>query len=124
MNQLFYNLLNNALKFTDPNRIPEISINLKVLTLEETKKFIPRNHDTIYYDISIQDNGIGFDEQFTDQIFEVFKRLHGKETYAGSGIGLALCRRIVINHEGIIHVESQIGKGSIFHIILPAKQFD
>jgi PAS domain S-box-containing protein len=123
INQLFYNLLNNALKFTDPSRIPNISFHCEKMSLSEIKKFIPRHQETDYYKISIQDNGIGFDEQFTDQIFEVFKRLHGKETYAGSGIGLALCKRIVLNHNGLIYVNSEIGKGSVFNIILPGRQF-
>lgn len=123
MNQLFYNLLNNALKFINPEGIPNISIKCKKLSKSEIKDYIPRHHDTTYYDITIQDNGIGIDEMYTDQIFEVFKRLHGRDSYAGSGIGLALCRRIVLNHNGIIFVESEVGKGSIFHIILPESQY-
>ena len=123
MNQLFYNLINNALKFTDPQRSPQISIKCKKLNAEELSEVFPKHQDTVYYDISVHDNGIGFDEQYTDQIFEVFKRLHDKESYKGSGIGLALCQRIVLNHNGIIYVESQLGKGSIFHIILPQVQF-
>lgn len=122
MNQLFYNLINNALKFTELDRKPVISIKCTKLNADSVKELFPKYQDQTYYDISIQDNGIGFDEQFSDQIFEVFKRLHGRDLYSGSGIGLALCRRIVSNHNGIIQVESEIGKGSIFHIYLPQKQ--
>ena len=122
MNQLFYNLINNALKFTETDRKPVISIKCTKLNVDSVKELFPKYQDQTYYDISIQDNGIGFDEQFSEQIFEVFKRLHGRDLYSGSGIGLALCRRIVSNHNGLIQVESEIGKGSIFHIFLPEKQ--
>jgi signal transduction histidine kinase len=70
----------------------------------------------------VQDNGIGFDAKYAEQIFEVFKRLHGRDIYPGSGIGLALCRRIVTNHAGILFASSIPGKGSHFHIILPDRQ--
>src|SRR5690606_2462241 len=74
-----------------------------------------------YYKITFSDNGIGFEEKYAEQIFEIFKRLHGKEIYPGSGIGLALCRRIVSNHQGILLAESEYGKGTKFQIILPEK---
>ncbi len=73
-----------------------------------------------YFDIMISDNGIGFDKKYADQVFEVFKRLHGRDVYPGSGIGLALCKRIVENHQGHITAESQEGAGTDFHILLPA----
>lgn len=122
MNQLFYNLLNNALKFTDSKRKPIISIKCSKLSDEAVQSLFPKHQTTTFYDITIEDNGIGFDEQFSDQIFEVFKRLHPRDAYSGSGIGLALCRRIVLNHNGLIRGESKLGKGSVFHIYLPEKQ--
>lgn len=120
MNQLFYNLVSNALKFVSPDRAPEIKIVSKRLTYGEAAIHIRKPIlSNTYYKISIQDNGIGFEEQYADQIFEVFKRLHGKDIYPGSGIGLALCRRIVTNHGGAIYSESKLDQGTIFHVILP-----
>ncbi|PBQ30331.1 hypothetical protein CNR22_00660 [Sphingobacteriaceae bacterium] len=119
MNQLFYNLLNNALKFTDPSRTPVVTIKSTDLSEQETKLYI---HKPLvgekYYKITVSDNGIGFDIQFAEQIFEVFKRLHSKDIYPGSGIGLALCRRIVMNHGGHLFAESEPGVGTIFNIVL------
>jgi light-regulated signal transduction histidine kinase (bacteriophytochrome) len=74
-----------------------------------------------YYKISLRDNGIGFDKVYADKIFQIFQRLHGKSEYAGSGIGLAICRKIADNHKGLIFAESEPGKGSLFTIILPNK---
>lgn len=120
MNQLFYNIISNALKFTMPDKVPVISIGSKLLSFDEVKKYILRpKPDTNYYDIFISDNGIGFEEKFKEQIFEVFKRLHGREIYPGSGIGLSLCRRIIANHDGHLYAESVVGKGTTFHMILP-----
>jgi PAS domain S-box-containing protein len=120
MNQLFYNLLSNALKFIDPDRIPQIKIVSKPLTYDEVALHIRKPIlSNTYYQIFIQDNGIGFEEKYADQIFEVFKRLHGKDIYPGSGIGLALCRRIVNNHGGALYSKSEPGYGTTFYLILP-----
>jgi len=120
MNQLFYNLISNALKFTSPNRTPEIKIVSRPLTYDEAAFHIRKPIlSNTYYEISIQDNGIGFEEQYADQIFEVFKRLHGKDIYPGSGIGLALCRRIVNNHGGALYSKSRLEQGTTFYLILP-----
>jgi len=120
MNQLFYNLINNALKFSDPSRKPEISITAKKLDDAAIKTQIhePKTGST-YYDIAVSDNGIGFDTKYAEQIFLIFKKLHAKEIYPGSGIGLSICRSIAANHEGAIFVESKPGEGSTFHIIIP-----
>jgi len=67
----------------------------------------------------VTDNGIGIEEQYAKQIFEVFKRLHGRDEFSGSGIGLAICRRIALNHNGAIYIESEVGKGTTFNILLP-----
>ena len=121
MNQLFYNLLSNALKFTSTDRVPKINISAKALTSREVKIHIQKPiTKKIYYHITIQDNGIGFEVKYADQIFEVFKRLHGKDIYPGSGIGLALCRRIVSNHGGRLYAESEPEVGTIFNLIMPS----
>lgn len=119
MNQLFYNLLSNALKFTDPNRRPIIEIHGRPLPHDEAAQYVKVSPKVNYYDITFTDNGIGFETKYTEQIFEVFKRLHGRDIYPGSGIGLALCRRIVDNHGGHLFAESTPGSGTTFHVIMP-----
>lgn len=123
MNQLLYNLLGNALKFINKDKHPVIEISAKKMVLDnDIKKFILRpNKNATYYDITIKDNGIGFDANYSERIFEVFKRLHARDVFPGSGIGLALCKKIVSNHEGYLYAESEVGKGATFHIILPDK---
>lgn len=122
MNQLFYNLFSNALKFTDPHIRPAISLKYALIAPDALSEIfsitIPLQY---YHHIRFIDNGIGFETHHADQIFEIFKRLHSTNDYPGSGIGLALCRRIVINHHGYLYAESEPGEGSIFHILLPAE---
>jgi signal transduction histidine kinase len=90
---------------------------------EELLKMMPNALPAIrYYEISFSDNGIGFDAAYANRIFEVFKRLHGRSVYAGSGIGLAICKRIVDNHNGHIYALSVPGEGSDFRVILPERQ--
>lgn len=125
MNQLFYNLLNNAIKFRKEGVAPSIRIHAVPISQQEAGKHISWLLPFAqYYDITVSDNGIGFDTQYADQIFEVFKRLHAREKYPGSGIGLAICRRIADNHKGKLFAESAPGQGSVFHLILPDKQHD
>jgi PAS domain S-box-containing protein len=122
MNQLFYNLLSNALKFVRPDIAPEIVVDAQILDHEEVRQYIsnPLLYSN-YYHITFSDNGIGFEPKFAEQIFEVFKRLHGRHAYPGSGIGLALCKRIVTNHNGYIYVQSEVNRGTTFHIIMADK---
>ncbi len=120
MKQLFNNLLSNALKFIRPEVKPRISLTCSHLSPEERSGLkLKQNHE--YYKICIEDNGIGFDEIYAEKIFQIFQRLHGKSEYTGSGIGLAICRKIVENHKGLIFAESEPGNGSLFTIILPNK---
>jgi signal transduction histidine kinase len=123
VNQLFYNLLGNALKFVRPGVAPYIKVesaaageDLKARHLE-TPLLV-----TDYYHLQVTDNGIGFNTEYAEQIFEVFKRLHGRDMYPGSGIGLALCRRIAANHNGALWADSVVGEGTTFHLLLPARQ--
>lgn len=121
MNQLFYNLINNALKFSVSERFPEINITVEPAGKEEIMRF-NLDHQLIYHKISIQDNGIGFDSKYADKIFVIFQRLNSRLNYSGSGIGLALCRKIALNHHGIINAEGKEGEGATFICILPEKQ--
>ncbi|MBD2705190.1 CHASE3 domain-containing protein [Spirosoma sp. BT702] len=121
LQQLFSNLVSNALKFTKQGRKPRISIRCQVVaahTLPGSLLPVSRSHHS-YYELSVLDNGIGFEEQYIDRIFKLFERLHGKNSYPGSGIGLAICKQIVMNHEGMLRVESKLDEGASFHIYLP-----
>ncbi|MFL9844474.1 PAS domain-containing protein [Flavobacterium rhizosphaerae] len=122
MNQLFYNLIGNALKFISADKSPKVTVNCEIASQEQVKQYITKPENTIYYIISVIDNGIGIEEKYLKQIFDVFKRLHSRTEYSGSGIGLSICRRIVSNHKGQIFTDSRPGLGTTFHIILPAKQ--
>ena len=116
--QLMYNLLSNALKFSKPEHPPHIIIKSKVEkgnTVANKKLLV----DQTYCHITVFDNGIGFDPQYKDRIFELFQRLHGKEEYAGTGVGLAIVKKIVENHNGSITVESQLDNGATFNIYIP-----
>ena len=122
MNQLFYNLVGNALKFSSKERLPVIDISWKKLSNEEVAAVPGLHNGKTYFRFLIKDNGIGFEQQFAEQIFSVFERLNTAKDYEGTGIGLALCRKILDNHHGIIWAEGEEGKGSSFFIILPAEQ--
>ena len=122
VNQLFYNLLSNSLKFSKTDSATIISITSRILTLEEVKKFPALNVKLSFCEIIFRDNGIGFKQQFSEQVFLVFERLHSRDSFEGTGIGLALCKRTVLNHHGEIYVEAKEGEGTRFHIILPFEQ--
>lgn len=120
--QLFYNLVNNALKFTVEDRTPQIQINCRQLEENELKKYPELEDKTIYYRIEVADNGIGFSNAHASKIFSLFKRLNSKDDFEGSGIGLALCLKVVQNHHGSIYAEGEEGKGARFYVILPKSQ--
>ncbi|MFD1143207.1 CHASE3 domain-containing protein [Larkinella insperata] len=119
MDHLFANLISNALKFTKPDQVPLIKITGEAVEGEVYEELIPGKK---YYKITVGDNGIGFNEKYIDHIFKIFQRLHGKNSYEGTGIGLAICKRIVSYHKGLITAQSQPGVGTTFIIILPEKQ--
>ena len=96
---LLYNLINNGLKF---NNSPNPKVEIRGMERDDHWLF------------TVTDNGIGIAEEYKDKIFEIFRRLHGREEYAGSGIGLAICKKIVNRHDGEIWVESQMGAGTTF----------
>ena len=119
MTQLFLNLIGNALKFSKNAVPPEINISARDLSLSEIKKIPNLNLNLNYCKISIKDNGIGFEQKYIDKIFTIFQRLHGKNEYSGTGIGLALSKKIAENHSGYITAQSELNNGAIFIIILP-----
>jgi len=122
MEQLFHNLISNGLKFSGKAKQPLITITARPLDKKHIDRFPQLNVDTDYYEIIVKDNGIGFDEEYADQIFVIFQRLNDKQEFPGTGIGLALCRKIVNNHNGEIFAQSKEGKGAAFHVVLPANQ--
>ena len=122
MNQLFYNLLGNALKFSKPSVPPVIHISCKILAAGEAPEHLHLNGSSSYCEIIFQDNGIGINEKFSEQIFLIFQRLNTKEHFEGTGIGLALCKRIVSGHQGGIYMTSARGEGTQFHVVLPFDQ--
>ena len=125
MDQLFQNLLSNALKFRKAQQTPVIHIRCQKLNLEDLPpKVMPSRQCGQYYRIDIEDNGIGFDEQYANRIFQMFQRLHGKSEFSGTGIGLAISEKVAVNHGGALTARSQPGKGSIFSIYLPAQNDD
>ena len=116
--QLMYNLISNALKFSNPE------IQSHIIITSRIEKGSTLDNETLspkksYCHITIKDNGIGFEPHFSDRIFGVFQKLHSKETYAGTGIGLAIVKKIVENHNGIIAATSELKKGATFDIYIP-----
>lgn len=118
--QLFTNLISNALKFSQKGTPPHIHIEAKVVASQSIHSSTPLVHPH-YHCLTVSDNGIGFEEEFTERIFQVFQRLHGRDTYEGTGIGLAICKKIVENHDGFITAHSQPNQGATFYIYLPVE---
>ena len=117
MQQLFYNLIANAIKFSRSE--PHIRIWAAPADASELPANLAVTHGVQYVQLLFQDNGIGFEQQYADKIFSIFQRLHTSREYAGTGIGLALCKKIVENHHGAITVKSEPGVGSCFYVYLP-----
>lgn len=122
INQMVYNLIGNALKFSRKGVSPRLIITGKKLMAEDTARFQAINNGTEYYSITFSDNGIGFDQNYSDKIFTIFQRLNQAQDFSGYGIGLALCRKIVTNHKGLIFAEGKEMQGARFTVILPLRQ--
>lgn len=106
---MFQNLLGNALKY----RNPAVPLQIHISSQPSNQNGKP------YHLIEVRDNGLGFEQQFSDKIFQLFTRLHGSSTHAGSGVGLSTVKKVVDNHKGFIKVESQPGNGAAFRVFLP-----
>lgn len=119
MRQLFQNLIGNALKFHRKEVSPVVDLQACIIDTQESGS--DGNSHKKMCQITVEDNGIGFDEKYTDRIFGVFQRLHGRNEYEGTGIGLSICQKIVERHEGKIKVTSTPGEGTKFIITLPTK---
>ncbi|BFM44275.1 hypothetical protein CFS9_29160 [Flavobacterium sp. CFS9] len=116
--QLFINLIGNSLKYNRPDVAPEINIESQKVFSVDYRELLDQNVKK-YHKITFTDNGMGFDPQFKETIFVLFQRLHSKTDYPGTGIGLAICKKIVDNHKGYIMADSQPDQGSVFTIFLP-----
>ena len=119
LEHLLTNLISNALKFLRPDVQPLLRIQAKPVDGDEYTELIEGRR---YVEITVEDNGIGFDEKYVDHIFNLFQRLHGKTEFEGTGIGLAICKRVVVYHHGLITARSQPNQGTTFVVILPESQ--
>ena len=120
LHQLFVNMISNSLKFSGADRKPHIHIKADMVD----KDSLELNNGNIYekyYRITISDNGIGFDPRYDDKIFDLFQRLHSKNKYSGTGIGLAICKKIIENHDGFITAHGEPDKGATFIVYLPER---
>ncbi len=110
MRQLFQNLISNSLKYSKAGVPPVVQVE------SETDKGEGRSR------VRVKDNGIGFEQQYADKIFNIFQRLHANGEYEGTGIGLAICRKVVERHGGRITASSTLGDGAVFEVVLPIHQ--
>ncbi|HEY2728212.1 MAG TPA: ATP-binding protein, partial [Parafilimonas sp.] len=116
--QLLTNLFTNSIKFSKNGVAPHIRISHTIINGEKIKN-IPALKKTKYHQYTITDNGIGFEPQYNEQIFGLFQRLHGRKEFEGTGIGLAICKKIVENHNGIITASGHLNNGATFEIYIP-----
>lgn len=135
MEQLFQNLISNAIKFRKEEAAPRISIRCKQVEVDEIENYTLKDETMLamrgftynwnreqFVQIDVTDNGIGFDQAYADQIFEIFQRLHSQQQVQGTGVGLAICRKVVDNHHGTITAQGRPGQGSNFRVSLPVTQ--
>ncbi|GAB3943181.1 hypothetical protein GCM10028805_09000 [Spirosoma harenae] len=121
LGQLFQNLIGNALKFHRPAEAPYIHIRAQRIKAGDLPVGVKPSRQTVFYEqIDVIDKGIGFEEKYLERIFQIFQRLHSKNEFSGTGIGLAICEKVVANHGGAITASSRPGQGATFSIYLPA----
>jgi signal transduction histidine kinase len=128
MQQLLQNLISNALKFHRPDVPPVVTLAARIIAqpvVTPGAAWRPRTgdlHEGGWLELTVADNGIGFDEKYLDRIFTIFQRLQGREQYEGTGVGLAVCRKIAERHGGLITARAQPGEGATFIVTLPVRQ--
>lgn len=122
LSQLFFNLIGNSLKFCKDT--PIINIHSSILSKSQIENAPETLQEQFYHQIIFEDNGIGFEQQYDKIIFSLFQRLHGKREYGGTGIGLALSKKIVENHSGFITASSEPSKGAKFYVYLPVQSLE
>jgi signal transduction histidine kinase len=120
MRQLFQNMIGNALKFHRLDTPPLVRVTSRLVEEPPPKSIDPIPRQCC--EIQFQDNGIGFEQEYADRIFDLFQRLHGREEYEGTGMGLAICRKIVDRHGGRIAAAGAPGQGATFTVVLPVQQ--
>jgi PAS domain S-box-containing protein len=118
LQQLFQNLVSNALKYSQPGVAPQVSITARRAASQD----LPGSADPAkeYHLIEVRDNGIGFEQQYAERIFQMFQRLHGRSEYPGTGVGLSIVRKVAENHGGYVTATSTPGEGATFSVLLPA----
>lgn len=121
--QLFQNLLSNSIKFCRENTSPQIRIHAEALNGLDIEGMDKKLYGQKFYRIYVKDNGIGFDPQYAEEIFVVFKRLHSYHEFEGTGIGLSICKKIVEKHNGYISASSRVNEGSTFVVTLPERNY-
>jgi light-regulated signal transduction histidine kinase (bacteriophytochrome) len=121
LHELFMNLLTNSIKFRKQDEALRISIQCDMVKGAGLAHLGAVSAED-YFHISFTDNGIGFEQQYASTIFDILQRLHGQNEYAGTGIGLAICKKVVENHQGFIEAEGEPGKGCTIHIYLPVEK--
>jgi light-regulated signal transduction histidine kinase (bacteriophytochrome) len=120
LQQLFQNLISNALKYSKPGVAPVISITAHEVAGSDAGIPLPGDEgNKRFHLIEVKDNGIGFNQADSERIFQMFQRLHGKKEYSGTGVGLAIVKKVVANHSGYIWAESSPGEGAVFTVLLP-----
>ena len=122
LQQLFQNIISNSLKFSRDGQVPKISIKSNVIKGATISAKDEKHKSNSYYQIRIQDNGIGFDPKYAEDIFVVFKRLHSYHEFEGTGIGLSICKKIVDKHNAYISAEGAPNEGAVFIISFPKQE--
>ncbi|WP_052306711.1 PAS domain-containing sensor histidine kinase [Chitinophaga pinensis] len=117
--QLFFNLVGNAIKFSRQDLTPIVNISGRSVPATEISTHPQLNPSWKWYEIIVSDNGIGFEQRYAEKIFTIFQRLHTRDVYSGTGIGLALCEKVVSNHHGKIYAKGIVNEGASFHILIP-----
>ena len=116
MRQLFLNLIGNALKFHRPGEPPVVEVSCQII--QRPRKTLPTTGSK-FLEIRVEDNGIGFEDEYRERIFKLFERLHGRSEYDGTGMGLAICRKIVERHGGTIRAEGRPNQGATMIMRFP-----